>query len=133
MSVERIDFQRLPFEIKRAADHAWVLIEAVDPPGIAVDVDGAELVVMDRSGAVLCRVPMHRMCEWDDARLKDIMATRLTQIPAHETDQVVAAMNAGRVSVTAPPDEDWVYVTVDGVDFLPAHRRLVVAGWPPED
>lgn len=128
-----IDWLRFPYEAKRAVEVMGFALELLDP-GLPVRPEADDLVVLDRhTGGVLGRIPWWRLRDWDSELVRRCAAKRCAQLELHEADRAVAAINNRDHVVNAPPDEDWVYVDVNGEPFFQAHRRVVVPGWPADD
>jgi hypothetical protein len=125
-----LDWRRVPFEIAGLVDSA--VLAGVEP-GLLYRREGDWCIFATRAGVDVARVPVYRLRGVDRARLAAVMTERAGMLPAHEADQIHAAVNTDRVAVDAPPESDMVYIDVDGRPFCGCHRRLVVEGWPPDD
>lgn len=130
-----LDLDRLPYETRRAIENGTdpVLVEQLTP-GLFMrpEPDHDAVVVLTAEGHEVGTIPLGRLRDFDRDRLRPYAAKALEGWPTAQADQLLAAINNGGAEVLCPPDDDFVYVNVEGVRFMAVHRSNLVDGWPPQ-
>ncbi len=120
-----IDWGRFPYEARRIIEANGVLLGQLEPGTLAVSSleDGIEL--LDGSnGQPLGVLPRHRIAEVDRDLLRQAAAEALEYVPADLAVELVEAINAGDMALTAPVDDEWValHVGPERIGLFKAHR-----------